>query len=116
MEALEYAKSLVDKNRLLFATCIAWIVLASLMYFSEVGGLRCMDSMWSFPDEAAWIEAWNAANFGYIELYGNGPSSGRCYEYTFKSLGYIAFAGLPALVLIGLAATVRWVRGAPRTT
>lgn len=119
MGAQGYVASLVDKNRLLFATCVAWIVLANLMYFSEVGGVRCItvtQRIVSVSDEPAWIDAWNAANFGYIDLYAGSSFSGGCFENAFSALGYIAFAVLPALVLTVVVATVSWVRRGARTT
>jgi hypothetical protein len=116
MSELEKAKELIDKNRLIVALGVAWIVVSNLLYFSQVGEFSCFDirtlAASSAPD---WIILWNKLTLGYVSLYGtiHEPYQSRaviCSQADFGFSGYFFFVSLPILAIILLTIAIRWVR------
>ncbi|QOJ20581.1 MAG: hypothetical protein HRU77_07660 [Gammaproteobacteria bacterium] len=118
MRELEKAKELINKNRLLVATSVAWVIISNLLYFSQVDKSSCLDIRTfegsSTPD---WMILWYKLTLGYVSLYETihepyQSSRFICSQTGFSDVGYFSFVSLPILTITLFVITVKWVRRA----
>lgn len=122
MKWVETVKDLIDRNRLLVAIVVAWVIISNLLYFSNVGRLSdCHDfgtSDWSSftPD---WVILWHKLILGYVSLYDliseplQFPLKGPlCSYYAFRYAGYLSFVSIPLATITLLAMATKWIRRA----
>lgn len=116
MNGFENAKELVDKNRLLVAISIAWIILSNLLYFSQVDSTICFRTFSNGPSSVPyWIALWNTLTIDYVTLYEFAfePSQSiklACAKAGFSYIGYCSFVSLPIFTIILFVITFKWVR------
>lgn len=118
MNALDKAKELIDKNRLLVTVSVAWIIVSNLLYFSQMNEVSCLD-LRTFEGTSApdWMILWSKLTLGYVSLYEilqqpNFLSQVTCFQYGFSDAGYFSFILLPIMTIIMLVVAVNWVRRA----
>jgi hypothetical protein len=117
MNDLAKANELIDKNRLLVAISVAWVILSNLLYFSQLGKFSCSD-----PD---WMIFWHKLTLGYVSLFESihqpfqpGMSAfviattANCSQAGFSYDGYLSFVSLPIAAIILLTIAIKWVRRA----
>lgn len=124
MKELERAKVLIDKNRLIFAVIVFWIIVSNLLYFSEVDEFSCLsftNGSFQGTPKPDWMILWHQFTLGYVSLYDTvfeaaNPSysfgSVTCSQSVFSEIGYFSFIFLPILTIVMLTAAVKWVRRA----
>lgn len=116
MNEIKKAKEVIENNRLLFAISVGWVVVANLLYFSNVDQASCHGLGVSVGSSLpGWMIIWYQLTLGYVELYKteySGLLSGGsiCSQNEFSYVGYFAFVVLPILVTIILTMVTKWVR------
>lgn len=118
MNEIKKVKEVIDKSRLLFAISVSWVIVASLLYFSNVDQTSCHSRDVSVGSSLpGWMILWYQLTLGYVELYKteySGFVSGAsiCSQTEFNYLGYFAFVALPILLTIIVTIVTKWVRRA----
>jgi len=117
MSVPKAVRGFIDENRLLVAVGVFWSIVASLLYFSQIGVPRCLsirDGVWTFSDNPAWVDAWFTLSMWYVDLYDFAREAGdlSCSTTSVRVVGYLSFVALPMLVLVAVVWTAKWVRRA----
>lgn len=101
-------------HRWAVALSLAWPLLASLLYFSQVGVILTPSER--FP---SWVYAWDRATFGNFNLtvpfglpFGIEMSAAcaGCYSASFNGIGYANFLVIPVLFIWLAGYYAAWVR------
>lgn len=118
MNELTKAKELLDKNRLLVAISVGWLIVSNLLYFSQIDRSSCFSiTTFAGSSDPDWMILWNKLTLGYVSLYqiasaNSQPGGVICSQAGFSEVGYSTFVSLPILIVILLAIATKWVRRA----